>query len=60
VLLGFHDADLSVRNRFGITGLGSEVSLNVVQQRLGHAEPLASPIDADAVGAEAKQIAKRM
>jgi len=49
----------SDRNRSDIYGprLGQS---NAVQQQLGYAEPLTSPIDADAGRAEIMQIAQRM
>jgi len=55
-----HATPKGLRHAFGIKGVGSQVPLNMVQRWLGHAELSTTAIYADAVGAEAKQIAQRM
>jgi integrase len=59
-IAGPHATPKGLRHAFGIKGVGSQVPLNMVQRWLGHAELSTTAIYADAVGAEAKQIAQRM
>jgi integrase len=59
-IIGPHATPKGLRHAFGIKGVGSQVPLNMVQKWLGHAELSTTAIYADAVGAEAKQLAQRM
>lgn len=49
-----------LRHGFGVAAVSSGVPLNLVQKWLGHAQLTTTAIYADAVGAEEKDIAKRM
>jgi integrase len=57
---GRHATPKGLRHAFGIKGVSSQVPLNMVQKWLGHADLATTAIYADAVGAEAKEIAERM
>jgi integrase/recombinase XerD len=57
---GPHATPKGLRHAFGIKGVSSQVPLNMMQKWLGHADLATTAIYADAVGAEAKEIAQRM
>lgn len=59
-ITGPHATPKGLRHTFGIKGVGSQVPLNMIQKWLGRAELSTTAIYADAVRAEAKQIAQRM
>jgi integrase/recombinase XerD len=59
-ITGPHATPKGLRHAFGIKGVSSHVPLNMVQKWLGHADLATTAIYADAVGAEAKEIAQRM
>ena len=59
-IIGQHATPKGLRHAFGIKGVTSQVPLNIMQKWLGHADLATTAIYADAVGAEAKQIAQRM
>lgn len=59
-ITGPHATPKGLRHAFGIKGVSSQVPLNMVQKWLGHADLATTAIYADAVGAEAKEIAQRM
>ena len=49
-----------LRHGFGKTAVAAGIPLNLVQKWLGHAQLTTTAIYADAVGAEEKDIARRM
>ncbi len=49
-----------LRHGFGVAAVSAGIPLNVVQKWLGHANLTTTAIYANAVGAEEKDIAKRM
>jgi len=49
-----------LRHGFGVTAVSAGIPLNLVQKWLGHAQLTTTAIYADAVGAEEKDIARRM
>jgi integrase len=49
-----------LRHGFGVAAVSAGIPLNLVQKWLGHAQLTTTAIYADAVGAEEKDIAKRM
>ena len=49
-----------LRHGFGVAAVCAGIPLNLVQKWLGHAQLSTTAIYADAVGAEEKDIAKRM
>lgn len=59
-ITGPHATPKGLRHGFGVKAVTSGIPLNMVQKWLGHAQLSTTSIYADAVGAEAKQIAARM
>ncbi len=59
-IAGPHATPKGLRHGFGVKAVTSGIPLNMVQKRLGHAQLSTTSIYAEAVGAEAKQIAARM
>ena len=49
-----------LRHRFGVAAVSAGIPLNLVQKWLGHAQLTTTATHADAVGAEEKDIARRM
>ena len=49
-----------LRHGFGVAAVSAGIPLNLVQKWLGHAQLTTTAIYADAVGAEEKDIARRM
>jgi len=49
-----------LRHAFGVAAVSAGIPLNLVQKWLGHAQLTTTAIYADAVGAEEKDIARRM
>ncbi|WP_284945040.1 tyrosine-type recombinase/integrase [Acidisoma cladoniae] len=59
-LSGPHASPKRLRHGFGVAAVSAGISLNLVQKLLGHAQLSTTAIYADAVGAEEKDIARRM
>jgi integrase/recombinase XerD len=59
-LAGPHASPKGLRHGFGVTAVSAGIPLNLVQKWLGHAQLTTTAIYADAVGAEEKDIARRM
>ena len=59
-LEGPHASPKGLRHGFGVAAVSAGVPLNMVQKWLGHAQLTTTAIYADAVGAEEKDIARRM
>lgn len=59
-LEGPHASPKGLRHGFGVAAVSAGVPLNLVQKWLGHAQLTTTAIYADAVGAEEKDIARRM
>ena len=59
-LSGTHASPKGLRHGFGVAAVSSGIPLNLVQKWLGHAQLSTTAIYADAIGAEEKDIAKRM
>ncbi len=57
---GPHASPKGLRHGFGVMAVTAGIPLNLVQKWLGHAQLSTTAIYADAVGAEAKNIAQRM
>ena len=57
---GPHASPKGLRHGFGVTAVCAGIPLNLVQKWLGHAQLTTTAIYADAVGAEEKDIARRM
>jgi integrase len=57
---GPHASPKGLRHGFGVAAVSAGIPLNLVQKWLGHAQLTTTAIYADAVGAEEKDIAKRM
>ena len=49
-----------LRHGFGVAAVSAGIPLNLVQKWLGHAQLSTTAVYADAVGAEEKDIARRM
>jgi integrase/recombinase XerD len=59
-LEGPHASPKGLRHGFGVAAVSTGIPLNLVQKWLGHAQLTTTAIYADAVGAEEKDIARRM
>ena len=59
-LSGPHASPKGLRHGFGVAAVSAGIPLNLVQKWLGHAQLTTTAIYADAVGAEEKDIARRM
>jgi site-specific recombinase XerD len=59
-LSGTHASPKGLRHGFGVAAVSAGTPLNLVQKWLGHANLTTTAIYANAVGAEEKDIAKRM
>jgi integrase len=59
-LNGPHASPRELRHGFGVAAVSAGIPLNLVQKWLGHAQLTTTAIYADAVGAEEKDIARRM
>ena len=59
-LEGPHASPKGLRHGFGVAAISAGIPLNMVQKWLGHAQLTTTAIYADAVGAEEKDIARRM
>ena len=59
-LSGTHASPKGLRHGFGVAAVSAGIPLNLVQKWLGHANLTTTSIYANAVGAEEKDIAKRM
>ena len=59
-LSGVHASPKGLRHGFGVAAVSAGIPLNLVQKWLGHAQLTTTAIYADAVGAEEKDIARRM
>jgi integrase len=59
-LSGTHASPKGLRHGFGVAAVSAGIPLNLVQKWLGHANLTTTAIYANAVGAEEKDIAKRM
>ena len=59
-LEGPHASPKGLRHSFGVAAVSAGIPLNLVQKWLGHAQLTTTAIYADAVGAEEKDIARRM
>ena len=57
---GPHASAKGLRHSFGVTAVSAGIPLNLVQKWLGHAQLSTTAIYANAVGAEEKDIARRM
>jgi site-specific recombinase XerD len=57
---GPHACPKGLRHGFGVHAVSRDIALNMVQKWLGHAQLTTTAIYADAVGAEEKNIARRM
>jgi len=57
---GPHASAKGLRHGFGVAAVSAGIPLNLVQKWLGHAQLSTTAIYADTVGAEEKDIAKRM
>ena len=57
---GPHASAKGLRHGFGVAAVSAGIPLNLVQKWLGHAQLTTTAIYADAVGAEEKDIARRM
>jgi integrase len=57
---GPHASPKGLRHGFGVAAVSAGIPLNLVQKWLGHAQLTTTAIYANAVGAEEKDIAKRM
>ncbi len=57
---GPHASPKGLRHGFGVAAVSAGIPLNLVQRWLGHAQLTTTAIYADAVGAEEKDIARRM
>jgi integrase len=57
---GPHASPKGLRHGFGVAAVSAGIPLNLVQKWLGHAQLSTTAIYADAVGAEEKDIARRM
>jgi integrase len=57
---GPHAAPKGLRHGFGVAAVSAGIPLNLVQKWLGHAQLSTTAVYADAVGAEEKDIARRM
>jgi integrase/recombinase XerD len=57
---GPHASPKGLRHGFGVAAVSVGIPLNLVQKWLGHAQLTTTAIYADAVGAEEKDIARRM
>jgi len=57
---GPHASPKGLRHGFGVAAVTAGIPLNLVQRWLGHAQLTTTAIYADAVGAEEKDIARRM
>jgi len=57
---GPHASPKGLRHGFGVAAVSAGIPLNLVQKWLGHAQLTTTAIYADAVGAEQKDIARRM
>ena len=57
---GPHASPKGLRHGFGVAAVSAGIPLNLVQKWLGHAQLTTTAIYADAVGAEEKDIARRM
>ena len=55
-----HASPKGLRHGFGVAAVSAGIPLNLVQKWLGHAQLTTTAIYADAVGAEEKDIARRM
>jgi site-specific recombinase XerD len=59
-LEGPHASPKGLRHGFGVAAASAGIPLNLVQKWLGHAQLTTTAIYANAVGAEEKEIARRM
>ncbi len=59
-LEGPHASPKGLRHGFGVAAVSAGIPLNLVQKWLGHAQLTTTAIYANAVGAEEKDIARRM
>jgi len=59
-LAGVHASPKGLRHGFGVAAVTAGIPLNLVQKWLGHAQLSTTAIYANAVGAEEKDIARRM
>jgi integrase len=59
-LQGVHASPKGLRHGFGVAAVSAGIPLNLVQKWLGHAQLTTTAIYANAVGAEEKDIARRM
>ena len=57
---GTHASPKGLRHGFGVAAVSAGIPLNLVQKWLGHAQLTTTAVYADAVGAEEKDIARRM
>ena len=57
---GPHASPKGLRHGFGVAAVSAGIPLNLVQKWLGHAQLTTTAIYANAVGAEEKDIARRM
>jgi integrase len=57
---GPHASPKGLRHGFGVAAVSAGIPLNLVQKWLGHAQLSTTAVYADAVGAEEKDIARRM
>jgi integrase len=57
---GLQASPKGLRHGFGVAAVSAGIPLNLVQKWLGHAQLTTTAIYADAVGAEEKDIARRM
>ena len=57
---GLHASPKGLRHGFGVAAVSAGIPLNLVQKWLGHAQLTTTAIYANAVGAEEKDIARRM
>jgi integrase len=57
---GVHASPKGLRHGFGVAAVSAGIPLNMVQKWLGHAQLTTTAIYANAVGAEEKDIARRM
>ena len=57
---GPHASPKGLRHGFGVAAVAAGIPLNLVQKWLGHAQLTTTTIYANAVGAEEKDIARRM
>jgi len=57
---GAHASPKGLRHGFGVAAVTAGIPLNMLQKWLGHAQLTTTAIYANAVGAEEKDIARRM